>query len=586
MARLSSLRRKVAQGQLLLEFDHGLLRYALGSARDGGLELSSIGRIDLPSEALERGVPTDPAQMAGLIRELCQEHQLYANQVSVVLPPDAALMRVVELPADLSLDQARERLLEPALGLQLPIPLIQTDFDLVPCQLPLRRTSDQQLLRRYLLLAVPRELTAKVLSTMEQADLHLQRLEVAPLASMRLKQQQLRSLARAEVDLWLELLPGRSVCTVVAASGPVAQQTLVAIRDFPEPDLDTDQSELCINEGLRGEDITVRDSRYLPLSDLDLRVLVAEIKAVQAQVMADLPDGLCSRLWISGINSAHPLLEDLLAEQLDLEVQRIDPLADPLLAKVSYARLLLCAGLSRLIGLALGVLPPQNDVLSQLDDFSWQVESDHATVAGMEIEVDLPLETLSASEEGDAVIAALPGAQSRPLESVDRVDAMASEVSGADLSVLGQPELEQSVDLHEPSPVRDASSAELPDLVFSFSPDDAEGPPVDETLERPEVLKDDSDGIAEESRPVLDGEEQTEWPSIDPAPDQARPESDDEWPSIKPRPDQEMLSRPERTIGSEDQLQGADVEAQAEDAPMLEASGESSLGELRFSDET
>ena len=332
-ARLSSLRRKVAQGQLLLEFDLGTLRYALGSVRDGVLDLSSIGRVDLPSEALERGVPTDPGQMAGLIRELCQEHKLYANQVSVVVPSEAALVRVVELPADLSIDQARDQLLDPALGLQLPIPLIQTDFDLVSCHLPLRRTSDQRLLRRYLLVAVPRELTGKVLQTMELADLNLQRLEVAQLAAMRLKQQQLRSLARAECDLWLELLPGRSICTVVADSGPVAQQTLVAIRDFPEPELDAEQSALSLAEGLHGEDITVRDSRYLPLSDLDLRVLVGEIKAFQESFSAGLPDCRWSRLWISGLNSAHPLLEELLLEQLEL------PCNGLILSVHSWARL-------------------------------------------------------------------------------------------------------------------------------------------------------------------------------------------------------------------------------------------------------
>ena len=96
--------------------------------------------------------------------------------------------------------------------------------------------------------------------------------------------------------------------------------------------------------GFDGEDITVRDARYLPLSALDLRVLTAEIKTFLEQALAELPGGHCSKIWISGINSAHPLLEELLAEQINLEVQRIDPLAEPALDKVSYAQLLLCAG--------------------------------------------------------------------------------------------------------------------------------------------------------------------------------------------------------------------------------------------------
>ena len=131
-ARLSSLRRQVARGQLLLEFEQGTLRYGLGTVRDGGLVLSRVGRVDLPDDALERGVPSEPEQMAGLIRELIQEHEMFTHQVSVVLPAEAALVRVVELPADLSLDQCCDQVLDPQVGLQLPIPLPQTDFDLVP----------------------------------------------------------------------------------------------------------------------------------------------------------------------------------------------------------------------------------------------------------------------------------------------------------------------------------------------------------------------------------------------------------------------------------------------------------------------
>ena len=138
------------------------------------------------------------------------------------------------------------------------------------------------------------------------------------MSAMRLKEQELRSLGQGEFDLWLELLPGRSVCTVAADSGPVAQKILVAIRDFPEPELTTEQTELCVSEGLKIEDITVRDSRYLPLSDLDLRVLAAQIREFQESFSVGVPNCRWSRLWISGLNSTHPLLEELLQEQLNI----------------------------------------------------------------------------------------------------------------------------------------------------------------------------------------------------------------------------------------------------------------------------
>ena len=577
----------------MLEFDHGLLRYALGNLRDGALDLSRIGRIDLPAEALERGVPTDPAQMAGLIRELCQENQLYANQVSVLLPPDAALMRVVELPADLSIDQAREQVLDPAVGLQLPIPLIQTDFDLVRCDLPLRRTSDQQLLRRYLLVAVPRELTAKVLSTMERADLNLQRLEVAPLASLRLKRHQLRALARAEVHLWLELLPGRSVCTLVAASGPVVQKTVVAIRDFPEPELDADQSELCISEGLTGEDITVRDARYLPLSALDLRVLTAEIKTFLEQALAELPGGHCSKIWISGINSAHPLLEELLAEQINLEVQRIDPLAEPALDKVSYAQLLLCAGLSRLLGLALGLLPQQDDGLGKPDDSLWEITSDQTILAGSEIETNQLADMPAPSEERAAEVVALPETTSLIAEKVDSLQTSESESKviqqGAletDLNGAEDSEIEQDGKNDDASQPTIDVSDELPDLVFSFDSDDADVPTANKSLESDLLSDNEQDNVTEEAPLDFVGEEHETWPSIHDLPNKSGTKSDKKWPSISPTSAKQSI-RSERGTSPQSSSNEASAGPLTNDVPKLEESEdvESSLGELRFNDE-
>ncbi len=574
----------MAQGQLLLEFDLGTLRYALGSVRDGVLELSSVGRVDLPSEALERGVPTDPGQMAGLIRELCQEHKLYANQVSVVVPSEAALVRVVELPADLSIDQARDQLLDPALGLQLPIPLIQTDFDLVSCHLPLRRTSDQRLLRRYLLVAVPRELTGKVLQTMELADLNLQRLEVAPLAAMRLKQQQLRSLSRAECDLWLELLPGRSICTVVTDSGPVAQKTLVAIRDFPEPELDAEQSTLSLAEGLHGEDITVRDSRYLPLSDLDLRVLVGEIKAFQDSFAAGLPECRWSRLWVSGLNSAHPLLEELLLEQPEFPVQRVDPLSDPQLGKVGYTRLLLSSGLSRLLGLAYGLLPQLDDGVEAVEDLAWLVESDQPDVIDVEMEDDLRPDS-DASASDDKVIPA-GELQLEPLQT-DALDDTADD-SEAELVLVeedsaGLPINNESASdrdaIVEPE-VTDEQADSLPDLVFSMSMESVDAN-AELTPDEPQLTS-----VKADQSSATDQEDLEQWPSIDGLQDVDGAISESEWPSITPKEIAGPLASAELDPANKESLEGGvDIDQTADQSLDPEGSESSSLGELRFNDD-
>ncbi len=356
--RIISLRRRVSQQQLLLEFDLGLLRYGVGRVRDGQLQLTSVGRMELPEEALERGVPTDPQRMASLVRQLCQDHQIAVNQVSVALPPEAAFVRVVDLPVELSQEQAREQVLDPELGPQLPLPLVQTDFDLAPAALPLHRDGDR-LLRRYLLVAIPSDFTTRVVHTMELAELNLQRLELSSLALLRLQAAQLSQLRQGEFSLLLELQTGCTHAWIVAGSGPVAYHRLVSIRDFPEPELSPEQSDLALSESLCGEEITVHDPKYLALSELDLRLLINEAREWMTTFAEDVPDLSWSRCWLSGVNSAHPLLEEMLSDALQIQCQRVRPLETEGLAEVSCTRLLIQSGLARLIGLANGLMPSE-----------------------------------------------------------------------------------------------------------------------------------------------------------------------------------------------------------------------------------
>ena len=526
--RLGSLRRRVSQSQLLLEFDLGLLRFGVAKVRDGQLELFSVGRFTLPEEALERGVPTAPEQMALLLRQLCQEHQINANQVSVALPPEAAFQHVVDLPVELTLDQAREQVLDPAMGLQLPIPLIQTDFDLVPCGLPLRRDGDR-LYRRYLLVAIPSDFTTRVVLTMQLADLNLQRLELGPLAALRLESEALQQQGQGEFGLWLELQPGCTHGSVMAGSGPVALRRLVSIRDFPEPELTPEQSAMALSESLSGEEITVHDSRYLALSELDLRVLIAEVREWMEAFGADVPDLTWTRVWISGVNSAHPLLGEMLAEALQLPVQRVSPLETQDLVAVGCSMLLLKSGLARLVGLGVGCLPAATLAVADVVDSSWHVAAATATLEPLDVVLE-PVVSLDAEgvDAGDAQ----DGEAAEISPQADEPEAFVLESKAV--------EQEQAVD------EADADDDDLPELLSL-------------ALEAPE-----------------------QWPSIQPL------ESDpalnpSTWPSIHQEPDRRSAA-----LSDEDAEEDVDeVMSEAEDevdVASVDAS-DTPLGNLRFNDD-
>ena len=267
-AQLMSLRRRLSKRLLLLEFSASGLRYAEAAPSLDGIRFSHVSRVTLPEEALDRGVPSDPTKMASLIKALCQEKGIPAHRAAVVLSPDIAYQRTIELPSALTLEEARAYLLAPTNDVPLPFPLEQTDFDLYP--LPCKKDSSSQ---PYLLIAIPQTLIDRVISLLDEAGFELQALELGPFSLLRFVADELIGLRDSELHLVLELLPDCSQLCVVSSSGPVRFERLSAIRDFPDPDLDEAQRKEALDAGLSAEEITLKDERYLPISELDLRAV-------------------------------------------------------------------------------------------------------------------------------------------------------------------------------------------------------------------------------------------------------------------------------------------------------------------------
>ena len=103
--------------------------------------------------------------------------------------------------------------------------------------------------------------------------------------------------------------------------------------------------------------MTLKDERYLPISELDLRAVVRDVKAVMEELTAQNDAIVLRGLSLSGINSAHPMIKDLFQEALDCPVKLLNPVLMPRVAGFSPDDLLVQASLARLMGLGLGFLP-------------------------------------------------------------------------------------------------------------------------------------------------------------------------------------------------------------------------------------
>ena len=493
------------------------MRYAEASLSTEGIRFSHISRVPLPEEALERGVPSDPTIMATLIKAICQEKKIPAHRAAVVLSPEVAYQRVIKLPRDLTAEQAFAYICDPANAIPLPFPLDQTDFDLYP--LNHHHGVD---LQSYLLIAVPQPLIDSVINLLSDAGFELQALELGPFSLMRFLSDEIATLGESGLHLVLELLPDCSQLCVVGSSGPIRLDRLSAIRDFPDPDLDDEQRQEALSSGLSAESIVIEDERYLPISELDLRAVVRDVRAVISELKNQDDSFVVSGLTLSGINSAHPLLQDLFHESLDCPVQLMNPVLMPRVSGFTPDDLLVQAGLARLMGLGLGFLPREQLLNCSEPVLLQQVAS-----------------TPTSSLHVDSLVDAQNHPRQLQLTPLD-VEVMPVLTDGASRNFSAAEKLQKR-----------ASGNVLEEVVASE--DEEEWPSVGlELTEKAEEEKETAGNVLEE---VVASEDEEEWPSINAIPDLQVSES-----LLEPQHSEPISS-----------------EAVSEDS--------SSLGELRFQDQ-
>ena len=559
--QLMSVRRRLSKRLLLLEFSASGLRYAEAAPSLDGIRLSHISRVPLPEEALERGVPSDPALMASLVQQLCQEKRIPAHRAAVVLPLDVAYQRIVELPSALTAEEARLYLLDSANGAPLPFPLEQTDFDLYP--LPQHEDSS---LQPYLLIAVPQALIDRVINLLDVAGFELQALELGPFCLLRFLADQLIGLRDSELHLVLELLPDCSQLTVVSSSGPIRFERMSAIRDFPDPELNDEQRKEAFDAGSSAEELTLKDDRYLPISELDLRAVVRDLKAVISGLKARNASTVVHGLTLSGINSAHPLIKDLFQDALGCDVTLLNPVLMPRVTGFSLDDLLVQAGLARLIGLGLGFLPREQLLSCGLSEVSPPAASSASPALSVEAD-DAEAQPIT-SEMAPLDVEVMP------FVSDGQSDAALDES-------LSQ---EQALTVDEENAVEEPEVCEVEDEWPSLGLD-VEVKEETVVVEEEKAVEESEVREVEEEWPSLGLDVEVQEGAVDSdfekdkeVEDSVLSEGEEEWPSIKSIPGLELSqSQPSSEISKSKKSPASLVNE--------DASESSSLGELRFQDD-
>ena len=517
-ARLQGMRRHVSKRVLLLEFASEGLRVAEARFSGAGLQYDHLTVFPLPEEALERGVPADPIKMGQLIQQICREKQISVHRAAVVLPSEVAFRHLIDLPVGLTAEDARAYVLEPSNGLQIPIALGQADFDLLPTQLPVIQNASASALQSYLITAIPGNLVDRVTDTLQVADLELQALEVGSHSQLRLMISDLMLLGAQQLRLVLEL---QSECThfsLVGEGGAFRFERLAAIRDFPDPDLTDEQANSVLQEGGVAETICIRQESYLAISELDLRVLISEVRDALRRFSSDWSGFELVDIVLTGRNSAHPCLPALLSDAFGCPARALEPLLVHGLEGVQYESLVVQKSLNRLIGLGLGLLPIEHLLACPLADVD----------RSLDLQRGIPLVDISPPVNSDLVPSQSLTNDEVPDQHPDRaqefqVESSKDFIEKAAEQSLVIPEFSSSIDVAEG--IVDEIECEVLVTLDDHQPlketstEALHGSDADALVSVPEDKNDDfhPDQILHHAEPV--DSTLAQWPSIASAPD-------------------------------------------------------------------
>ena len=361
----SSFRRKISKRFLLIEFGEESLTYGEARVIKDQVYCSKLNRISIDKTAIERGTPTDSDAMASFLSQIIEEEQIWAHRVAITLPPQAALSKLIYLPAHLNYKEAIEYVSNPSSsGFQFPISIENTDFDLIPLDcLPLK---DRNQTKPYFLNSVPKRLIDNIINTLSDADLELHSLDISYSSLERLAITSINNLKNNQVIILIELSLECTHFYIISSSGPIYISTLAAIRAFEAKE--DYQGEKSIEED------TINSEDYLAISKLDLKVLLNEVTEEIDKFKRDFNLEICE-IFLSGVNSSHPNINNYFKERLEIKTSILRPLESTFIGDINLSKPIVLQDLNRIIGLGLSMIQADSLVYEGFNNSSANVKT-------------------------------------------------------------------------------------------------------------------------------------------------------------------------------------------------------------------
>ena len=345
------LSRKISSKVILIEIGNEFLNIALAKSKKGKLYIKKIYNQILPKEAIDKSLPTDPIALGSTILGILKELKLNAQRVAICISSDASYTRLIEIPDRVEEKDSFGFLENPDSNIQIPISLNNSDFDISLTTLP-KKFKNNENFNKYFLTSIPKKNVNLILETINTANLELCSVQMSHNCTCNLLKKEIDNLDNHNLLISIELLDEFTQMIIFDKSGPIFLKRLGSIRKYPSIE---EMKKIKIQDN--DPKNSIKASGYLPLSKLDLKVLIREIKNSFNSFLENNELDKKGILFLTGRNSQHKNLVDILGESLSMDTFLVSPTANHWLEEFTYnPDEINQFSMSRIIGLGLTLI--------------------------------------------------------------------------------------------------------------------------------------------------------------------------------------------------------------------------------------
>ena len=336
---IRNFRKKISRSYLLIEFGFDYLNICEAIFVKSKINFRNIKYIEIPSEAMEKGIPNDPETMGKLIQDTLKEENILTSRVAIVISQDSVYTRLIDIPNSIKEKKVESYMRDPKSLIQVPIQLSKSDFSIRKTNYDLNNNKNL-----YFLTAMPKASMNNLIKVCKIADLELNYVETGFKSISRLVYSKYLFSDKNTILILLDFGKQCTFLTLLNEYGPISTDRISSIRNYPFAN-STNSSK--------------NESEYLPISKYDLKVLEREIKKSLNNFFLNKQGDYNFKLILSGFNSAHPNLTKELSEFLKMPAYLISPTGSKEFGQINYVdeNFYECI-FTKLFGLSLGLIDP------------------------------------------------------------------------------------------------------------------------------------------------------------------------------------------------------------------------------------